>query len=160
MTDTFRGSAQARPKQALHDTSICTTLSYYIIYTVGHSVYLHVLIERFTIFHIHVTRQNVLPCDCSQRRAQCYKPASRIELASSPGPSQRGEKGLVHTDCACANLYPDLDPPGSTIQSAPPVERSTWPLLRARDHSNLNYFVIYTFIFLPLHNIVHCNTYT
>ena len=25
-------------------------------------------------------------------------------IASSPGPSQRGEKGLVHIDCACAIL--------------------------------------------------------
>ena len=30
----------------------------------------------------------------------------RAGLASSPGPSLRGRKGPVHTDCACARLYP------------------------------------------------------
>ena len=32
----------------------------------------------------------------------------RHSIASSPGPSQRGEKGLVHTDCACATLSVDF----------------------------------------------------
>ena len=29
------------------------------------------------------------------------------DIASSPDPSLRGRKGLVHTDCACARLYPE-----------------------------------------------------
>ena len=31
-----------------------------------------------------------------------------VAEASSPVPSQRGEKGLVHTDCACAKLSVDF----------------------------------------------------
>ena len=35
-------------------------------------------------------------------------PEAGYKVASSPGPSQRGEKGLVHTDCACATLSVDF----------------------------------------------------
>ena len=31
----------------------------------------------------------------------------RRRVPSSPGPSQHGEKYLVHTNCTCASLYPE-----------------------------------------------------
>ena len=32
-----------------------------------------------------------------------------FEVALSPGPSLRGRKGLVHTNCACTHLYPESE---------------------------------------------------
>ena len=49
---------------------------------------------------IHTRTCTEAPLPCLASTLLC------TTLASSPGPSLRGRKGLVHTDCACAHLYP------------------------------------------------------
>ena len=64
----------------------------------SHSTMGGLLVDR-SMYSIEVSKIATVLVDDDQR-------SYRGKLASSPGPSQRGEKGLVHTDCACANLYP------------------------------------------------------
>ena len=48
----------------------------------------------------------ILPCDDHYRLSNSTWACDFLAL--SPGPSLCGEKGLVHTDCACATLSVDF----------------------------------------------------